>query len=133
MQQDIRWQQRLENFEKAFDMLNKALSIKSPSDVERAGLIQFYEMAFELSWKTMKDYLAYQGYSTNSPRDTIKQSFQSELITNGHLWLQALSDRNLTVHTYDEKKAKAVEKSIRDDYYPLIQTLITRLRLEAKQ
>ena len=48
---DIRWQQRLNQFEKAFFLLQDALLIDSPTVVERAGIIQFFEMAFELGWK----------------------------------------------------------------------------------
>lgn len=50
----------------------------------------------------MKDYLESQQLSTKSPRETIKQAFQIGLIDEGHIWIGALSDRNLTVHTYDE-------------------------------
>jgi len=131
MSQDVRWHQRLENFEKAFALLDRTILIQSPSEAERGGLIQFYKMAFELSWKVMKDYLESLGFEINSPRQSIKQAFQSGLITDGHLWIEALTDRNLTVHTYDENKAKQVELSIRESYHPMLKTFITRLRLES--
>ena len=57
MNKNIRWQQRFSNFEKSFSQLNKAIKIKTPSDTERAGLIQFFEISFELAWKTLKDFL----------------------------------------------------------------------------
>ncbi len=133
MTQDIRWIQRLENFERAFALLDRTLLIQNPSEAERGGLIQFYEMAFELSWKTMKDYLVLQGHTISSPRMTIKQAFQDGLIDNGGEWIEALTDRNLTVHTYDESKAKAVEASIRETYFPIMVDLITRLRIEAQK
>ena len=46
-----RWQQRFENFEKAYKLLERTLQIKNPSEAEKGGLIQFYEVAFELAWK----------------------------------------------------------------------------------
>lgn len=46
--ENIRWKQRFENYEKAYLLLEKATLIQSPSDIERAGMIQFFEMAFEL-------------------------------------------------------------------------------------
>lgn len=127
---DIRWKQRFRNYERAYKLLERTLAIKNPSEAERGGLIHFYEMAFELSWKTLKDYLTEQGYDVNSPRQAIKQAYQTELIENGHLWLKALDDRNLTVHTYDEEKAKAVELSIRDHYAMLLKNLYTKLKGE---
>lgn len=118
MNKSIRWQQRFENFEKAFTQLENTVLIKAPNDAERAGLIQFFEVAFELAWKTLKDYLESVGYITQSPREAIKQAFQSQLISNGQAWLEALDNRNLTVHTYDEKIAVSIESSIRRSYYP---------------
>ncbi len=121
---DIRWQQRFQNFKRAYLALESALAIKSPSAVERAGIIQFYEMAFELSWKLMKDYLNHQGFNVTAPRDSIKQAFQSELISEGSLWIEALVDRNLTVQTYDENKAIEVETAIRQKYFQLLTQLL---------
>ena len=61
--QDIRYKQRFENFEKSFLLLKEAISIKNPSIVEEAGVIQFFEITFELAWKMMKDYLEFQGFN----------------------------------------------------------------------
>lgn len=130
MTDDIRWQQRFQNFEKAFLLLERALTIATPSEVERGGIIQFYEMAFELAWKLMKDYLEQLGYTVNSPRDAIKQAFQVGILDDGQLWMDALSDRNLTTHTYDENKAIEVVAKIRTDYFPALQQLYRGLSSE---
>ena len=114
---EIRWKQRFQNYSRAFQQLEKACQIKQPSDTERAGLIQFFEIAFELAWKTLKDYLESQGFQVNSPRETIKQAFQSEVIQEGHIWMEALEDRNLTTHTYDEATSLKVEKLIKEKYF----------------
>jgi len=47
--QDIRWIQRLQNFKPANTLLQSSLTVVQPSQLERAGIIQFYEMAFELA------------------------------------------------------------------------------------
>lgn len=125
---DIRYLQRFENFEKSFLLLRDALDIDSPSLVEKAGVIQFFEITFELSWKLMKDYLEYLGYDIKSPRDSIKTAFQIELITNGHLWLEALGDRNLTVHTYDEEVATEVYVKIKNSYSVLLESLYRKFK-----
>ena len=54
---EIRWKQRFENFSKSFLQLEKAVEMGPLSDVERAGLIQFFEISFELAWKTLKDFI----------------------------------------------------------------------------
>lgn len=123
MQKDIRWKQRFENFEKAFFLLDQSLKLKVPDITQRAGIIQFYEMAFELAWKTLKDYLEEVGgfYDITSPRDVIKKGFQEGILKQGQDWMQALEDRNLTSHTYDETKVEAIELLIRKTYYALLK------------
>lgn len=122
--QDIRWRQRFQNYEKSFSYLEQAIDIEDPEIVERAGLIQFFEMTFELAWKMLKDYLEGQGFlDVNSPRSVLKKAFESGLINDGHRWLQCLQDRNLTSHTYNEEIAVEIETTIRQTYYPLLRQL----------
>ncbi len=120
---DIRWQQRYQNYHKSFSQLKKALQISKPSDVERAGLIQFFELTFELGWKTLKDYLEAQGFQVNSPREVIKQAYQANVVTQGHVWMAALDDRNLTAHTYEESTSIKVEDLIRSKYFLILEEL----------
>lgn len=127
---DVRFQQRFENFEKSFFLLRDSLDIFEPSLVEKAGVIQFFETAFELAWKLMKDYLQYLGYDIKSPRDSIKTAFEIELIEQGDTWLEALMDRNLTAHTYDESIADEVYGKIKNNYYHLLKKLHATFRGE---
>lgn len=129
---EIRWQQRFQNFEKAFLLLERSVTLEPLSEIERAGLIQFFEMAFELSWKTMKDYLEAQGFLVKTPRETIKQAFQIELISDGQTWLLALEDRNLTTHTYDEETAMQIERLIKEKYFPVMKDFYDKLKAEAQ-
>jgi nucleotidyltransferase substrate binding protein (TIGR01987 family) len=119
----IRWVQRFQNFEKAFLLLQETVQIESPSVAERAGLIQFFEMTFESAWKLLKDYEEEEGFVIKSPRDAIKQAFQANIINEGHTWIDALEDRNLTPHTYHEKIAAEVEEKVRNKYFPVLEQL----------
>jgi nucleotidyltransferase substrate binding protein (TIGR01987 family) len=120
IEEDIRWIQRFSNFERAFLLLQDSLNTEQLSILERAGLIQFFEMTFELAWKLLKDYEETEGLIVKTPREAIKQAFQSGLISNGHDWIDALQDRNLTAHTYNEETAIAVEAKIRSKYFQLL-------------
>lgn len=120
---DVRWRQRFGQFGKSFALLETAMAIENMTVVERAGLIQFFEMAFEQGWKLLKDFQEAEGFTITSPRQAIKQAFQSGLITEGHAWISALEDRNLTTHTYNEQTANAVEQKIRAAYFPLLKAL----------
>ena len=129
MNQDIRWKQRFQNFEKSLHYLDEAMKIINPDIVQKAGLIQFFEMSFELAWNTLKDYLEEQGFiDVKSPRAAIKKAFETGLITDGHTWLKALENRNLTSHTYDENTANQVVELIRNNYYSLLASLEKELK-----
>jgi len=127
MEQDTRWKQRFANFQKATNQLTEFINKGELNKFEVQGLIQCFEYTFELAWKTMKDYLEYQGFIVNSPRQTIKTAFQVELIKDGHTWIDALEKRKLMAHTYDEQIAKEVELLIREKYYKVIKDLCLKL------
>lgn len=121
---DIRWQQRFENLQSAYKKLQHAVQVHTqiPDDeLIQMAVIKAFEMTFELSWKTLKDYLQYNGISVKLPREIIKQAFSSKLILDGQLWINMLEDRNLMAHTYDEKRAKQAILSICQHYLPGIE------------
>ena len=130
---DIRWKQRFQNYEKAFHRLSRAINIVKATpddDLLQSGLVQTYEYTFELAWKTLKDYLELEGFLLRSPRETIRQGFQSGYITNAEDWLQALSDRNLTVHIYDDEIISRVLKDIFERYFFILQTFYETFKLK---
>lgn len=79
-----------------------------------------FEFSFELAWKVLKDFLESEGFLVASPKATLRQAFQSGYIKDGEEWLQALQDRNMTVHTYDEETAVAVVADICSRYVPML-------------
>ena len=127
---DIRWKQRFENFDKSYKLLNKYAKQPITTELERAGIIQFFEMTFELAWKVLKDYLEAQEYLVKSPRETVKQAFQIGLIDNGHIWMDALSNRNLTTHTYYEELANKMTNEIITMYLPELDKMYEKLSKE---
>ena len=127
---DIRWKQRFENFNKAYKLLEKYSTKTKLSELEQAGIIQFFEMTFELGWKVLKDYLESDGYIVKSPRETIKQAFQNEIINDGHIWMDVLSVRNLTTHTYDENLANKIVNDIVNIYFPELKKMHDKLEKE---
>ena len=118
---EIRWKQRFENFQKAFNLLASAIQQPSLSKLEKEGVIQRFEYTFELAWKTLRDYMRYGGVETNLPREVIKEAFASGLITDGQIWIDMLEKRNLMAHTYDEASFEQAYTSIVKDYYRGIQ------------
>ena len=127
MNREIRWKQRFSNFKKATMQLTEFIEKGELNKFEVQGLIQCFEYTFELAWKTLKDYLEEEGLSVKSPRETIQIAFQSEFITDGHAWIDALEKRNLMAHTYDEARANEAEILIREKYFQIIQELCSKL------
>ena len=129
---DIRWEQRFQNYRKSMRYLEEALQIPDPDIVQKAGIIQFFEMSFELAWNMVKDYLEDQGFvEIKSPRGALKKAFEIGLLENGHDWMDLLIDRNLTAHTYDEQKATDMEQLIQNKYFPLLNALLISFKQKA--
>ncbi|MVX64126.1 nucleotidyltransferase [Clostridium chromiireducens] len=127
MNEDIRWKQRFSNYKKAAMQLEEFIEKDELNKFEIQGLIQCFEYTFELAWKTMKDYLENEGFEVKSPRQTIQTAFQTQLVTDGHTWIDALEKRNLMAHTYDEGVAKEAEQLIKQKYYGIIKELLNKL------
>ncbi|OPJ65308.1 nucleotidyltransferase substrate binding protein [Clostridium chromiireducens] len=127
MNEDILWKQRFSNYKKAAMQLEEFIEKDELNKFEIQGLIQCFEYTFELAWKTMKDYLENEGFEVKSPRQTIQTAFQTQLVTDGHTWIDALEKRNLMAHTYDEGVAKEAEQLIKQKYYGIIKELLNKL------
>jgi nucleotidyltransferase substrate binding protein (TIGR01987 family) len=113
MKNELRWKQRFENFEKACFLLNSVLGKNADeySDLEKEGIIKRFEFTFELAWKTMKDYLEYNGVTLYpvTPRVVIKEAFKSRVIEDGQVWIDMLENRSIMFHTYNpENFEKAI-------------------------
>lgn len=125
---DFKRNQSFVNFEKAFLLLKDALRKNNLSELEKAGVIHYFEFTFELGWKTLKDYLQEMGVEARFPRDTIKEAFTNGLIQDGDLWLDMLEKRNLMSHTYDEFTANQSFQMVRDEFIHGIEQLYTKLK-----
>jgi nucleotidyltransferase substrate binding protein (TIGR01987 family) len=131
MVEDIRWKQRFSNFKKGYELLKEAAEIEEYSQLETEGMIQRFEYTYELAWLTLKDYLEDQGYSNiTGSKDAIKAAFSVGLITDAELWLEMVTSRKLSSHTYNEETAIQIAKKIREEYCGIFSELITRLQKE---
>jgi nucleotidyltransferase substrate binding protein (TIGR01987 family) len=127
---DIRWIQRFNNFNKALNQLTKFIEKGELNEMERQGLIQSFEYNYELAWNTLKDYFEAQG-ETNilGSRDVFRLAFKRGLIENGEIWMQMITSRILTSHTYNEDTAEKIAKDTETIYYDEFVKL--RVKFEA--
>ncbi len=130
-EQDIRWQQRFQNFLKAFLLLEEAVvkcKNESISDLEEQGLIQRFEFTHELAWNVLKDYFEYQGNtSITGSRDATREAFNKGLIEDGEGWMEMIKSRNKSTHTYNEETAKEIVKNVVEWYYTLFLNFRDRM------
>lgn len=133
MNNDQRWKQRFQNFEKAFLLLQEIVDsdLDNLSKLEKEGFIQRFEILIELSWKVLKDYLEDKGYDeVNNGKQAIRQAFVDEIITDAESWMDALQKRNLTSHTYDDAILEETIKYVQQGFYPIVRDLYNKLKKE---
>lgn len=145
MEQDIRWQQRFSNFNKALLKLSQAVEYIADAElmdgrdlghvldeIVKEGLIQRFEYTHELAWNVMKDYAIYQGNTAvGGSRDASREAFQLQLVSDGKVWMDMIGSRNKTSHTYNEETADEIYSKIIHQYYPAFLEFQTNM--EAKR
>ncbi len=128
MESDIRWKQRLSNYNKALSQLKKFIDKEQLNELEEQGLIQAFEFTHELAWNLMKDYFIYQG-NTNitGSRDATREAFNKGLIDDGEGWMEMIASRNKSSHTYNESVVKEIREKIFGTYYTLFIDLKNKM------
>ena len=123
-----RFEERKEDLNKATTRLEEALK-EEMTDLAIDGVLHRFEFTFELAWKTMKDYLEYQGIiqKIGSPREVIKEAFSAGIINNGEIWIKMMLSRNSLSHLYDEETSREIYDDIKNEYIFEIKELVKKL------
>ena len=88
------------------------------TELEEQGLIQAFEYTHELAWKTLKDFLNDRGNrEIYGSKDASREAFKYGLIKEGQIWMDMISSRNNSSHTYNEETAKEIIRAIVGNYY----------------
>lgn len=80
------------------------------------GLIQKFEVVTEQSWKLAKSFLfKMDGIDAKTPKQSVKSFFTAGYLEENDylLWMQALNDRNVLSHRYDEEAYQQVLNSMK--------------------
>ncbi len=132
MTQDIRWQQRFDNFNRALKQLTAAVELSAQREftqLEKQGVIQGFEFVHELAWNVLKDLLEIEGIQgIVGSRGTVREAFKRDLLADGELWLDMIDKRNLTSHTYNAELAQDMVNTIVHSYYPSFVALQLKLQ-----
>jgi nucleotidyltransferase substrate binding protein (TIGR01987 family) len=110
---------RLKNFASAMDGVREAIELRTQrplSELEKAGMVQRFELAWELGWKLLADLLTEDLAPPEAltPGSTIRAAFAAGLITDAEEWMAMGKLRNQLSHTYNQ--------AIRDEGLALIES-----------
>ena len=129
MDTDIRWKQRLANYKKALAQLTKFIDKGKLNELEEQGLIQAFEYTHELAWNLLKDYLQDQGtQNINGSKDAVRAAFKVGLIEDGESWMDMITDRNRTSHTYNQSTAEEIAINIIARFFGLFVILREKMQ-----
>ena len=99
------------------------------NDIIRDSLIQRFEFTYELTHKTLKEFMKYLGVTLENsfPRTIYKKAYVNNLISDDQVWINLLEDRNCTSRIYNESLADEIAKRIVDKYVDAIGELVNNL------
>jgi nucleotidyltransferase substrate binding protein (TIGR01987 family) len=132
MATDVRWIQRLNNFETAMKNLLEGIeeaTTRQLNKLEKQGLIQAFEYNYELAWNTVKDFYEAQGETNiQGSRDAFTLAFNRGLVKNyGTVLIESIKARQMSSHTYNEETADEIFDDIVNSYYDAFKELIDNL------
>ena len=129
---DMRWHQRLDNYERALKQLTLAVELaaeRALSELEKQGLIQAFEFTHELAWNVMKDYFFFQGQSNiTGSRDAVREAYQKGLVEDGEAWMEMIKSRNKTSHTYTQGVADEIVHHITQIYHTCFKQFLGKMK-----
>ena len=134
MNNDLRWKQQFQDFEKALKVFQRRIDEyekHSDEEVYQLALVKSFELIHEMSYKTLKDYLENEGVNVKpSPKDVLRNAFQNELISKAELWMESINKRSRIVLAYETNVLREIIQFSADDFYPIVQDLYFQLKKE---
>ena len=138
MEKSEKFRRTFEKFEKALDKFREIIESQHLFDFLSQDLIvevstKRFEYTFESMWKVLKEYLREEGFDCPTPLKCFREAFKVGIISEGDesIFLEMIEKRNLIVHIYDFKAAKAIYEFIkRKELVLAIKNVYVKLKVK---
>ena len=134
---DIRWAKQLDTYYKAFAGLERALSLSTQrdlSDLEKQGLVKYFEWVYFEGGATVKDFFIAQGdVCIETPADAFRLAFRRGLVKKGELLVASWELIPLSKKVYEPEVLDKVFFEITNKYFEAFEELRDRLVVERRQ
>jgi len=132
----------LSSLDQSIDSLKRALHVSDQNtknlssdltETLRAGVIQNFEVTYELCWKFMQRWIRTNKTPEDvdllrTRKDLFRMAAKYELINNPEVWFDYGNARNLTSHTYNKTQADVIY-SLAHSFLNDAQYLLKQLEL----
>ncbi|HIW75675.1 MULTISPECIES: HI0074 family nucleotidyltransferase substrate-binding subunit [Gordonibacter] len=101
-----------------------------------SGLLSKFRLAFDLSWKLMKDILIQRygivDWAKGSPREAIELAAYNGIIEDGARWNEMRLMRNELSHNYNAEFAIDCSRKVLDEWIPFLQAFGEDINVKIK-
>lgn len=123
---------KLDNFSNCLTILRNAdFKLADNNDIYRTGVIEQFNLTFELAWKALQEILRLhgaEGADTGLPREILQLGYKLGFVNDSAVWLLMLKKSNTSVHIYNEQEVDEMILLIRDSFIPAFVALEKTLR-----
>ena len=123
-----RWQQRFENFDKAYLRFAEAIKggvehINKLSYLEKTGVVKYFEFTFRLAKDVLSDYMKDNSNTTYTSKELIRHACKDGYIRDDKVWIKALNFRNKAAHVYDNEILQEVLHFACENFLPVLRDM----------
>ena len=125
MNEDIRWQQRFDNYKRALFFLKQNIVGEPPkefSEMQDAAIAKAFEVVYDLCWNLLKDFLEHEGVQIEAPapnyvfKKANGAAIFMQLDVDGQIFMDMVKSRNKLTHIYNMEMFQEELIKIKDIY-----------------
>jgi nucleotidyltransferase substrate binding protein (TIGR01987 family) len=108
---------QIDKLKKAYKSFQSWIERKKIDDLERDWIIQRFEFLIEITWKTLKKIIKYEGWDDKLfPKESFRVFYERWIIDKIEIWFKFLESRNILSHDYNEELSEELFKFIKENY-----------------